>query len=290
MISFLEGGGLNHWTFGGAMDIGKNLSVGVSLNFASGSYSFNQNFVENVTNPSDFSQLTYQTSYIDDISGFNALFGLMYRRPDMYSFGIAIRTATVYDINETYSENFTSQFKTPDINGQTSYSSPSGVYSTKYQVTTPYVLSCGISVEPVEWLTLAADVEYTDWTQMEFTNTSISDLLAENDSIKNGMRATTNLRGGFEISLFNLGLKLRGGIIDNPSPWKGQPSSFNQMYYTGGVGFALDEHTTLNAAYAYGTWKTSTTGFSDLEGDSYNLGTSETITTSNLNFTLMYRF
>jgi long-subunit fatty acid transport protein len=290
MISFLEGGGLNHWTFGGAMDIGKNLSVGVSLNFASGSYSFEQNFIEKAVNQPDFSQLTYETSYNDDISGFNALFGLMYRKPEMYSFGIAIRTSTMYDINETYSENFISQFKTPDAYGQTSYSSPTGLLSTKYKVSTPYVLSGGISVEPLEWLTLAGDAEYTDWTQLEFTNTSDPALLDENTRIKNGMRATTNLRGGFEITLINIGMKIRGGIIDNPSPWKGQPSSYDQLYYTAGLGFALDERTTLNAAYAYGTWKTSTTGFSDLEGDSYHLGTSESITTSNLNLTLMYRF
>ena len=294
MISFLEGGGLNHWTFGGAMDIAKNLSVGVSLNFASGSYSFEQTFVESATNPSsNFSQLTYQTSYNDNISGFNALFGLMYRKPDMYSVGIAIRTASVYDIDETYSENFISQFKTPpqgSIYNQTSFSSPTGLLSTSYEVTTPYVLSFGVSIEPFEWLTLAGDAEYTDWTQLEFTNTDDQNLLNENTIIKNGMRATTNLRGGFEIALYKIGLKLRGGIIDNPSPWKGQPSSYDQMYYTAGIGFAIDENTTIDAAYAYGTWKTSISGFSDLEGDSYNLGTSETITTSNLNLTLMYRF
>ncbi len=298
-INILEGGGLNHWTFGGAMDIGPNLSVGVSLNFASGSYSYdqtvNENDIKNLypasMHPNDFNQFIYENTIDDDINGFNALFGLMYRNPGKYSIGVAIRTATVYDISETYTESASSQFKTPDaITGQYSYSYPSTSNSIKYKVTTPYVLSGGITVQPLDWLLLAGDAEYTDWTQMEF-NTNNAVLIEENSRIKNEMRATTNLRGGIEVSLFSLGLKLRGGIIDNPSPWKGDPSSRDQLYYTAGIGFTLDERTVLNAAYAYGTWKTLRTNYSyTVSGITYAVGTNETVTTSNLNLTLTYRF
>jgi hypothetical protein len=85
MINVLEGGGLNHWTVGGAIDIGRNLSFGVSLNFASGSYSYDRNFIESdsrnlyTTPPDDFSQFNYESTINDDLSGFNALFGLMLR-------------------------------------------------------------------------------------------------------------------------------------------------------------------------------------------------------------------
>ena len=296
-INVLEGGGLNHWTIGGAMDVGPNLSIGVSLNFASGSYSYDQTVNENdirnlyTISPNDFSQFTYENTINDDISGFNALFGLMYRNPGKYSIGVAIRTATNYDISETYSESASSQFKTPDNSNNYSYFYPSTGNSTKYKVTTPYVLSGGISIQPLEWLLLAGDAEYTDWTQMEF-NTDNAALIDENSRIKNEMRATTNLRGGIEVSLFSLGLKLRGGIIDNPSPWKGDPSSRDQLYYTAGIGLQLDERTALNVAYAYGTWKSLRTNYSYLNGLGITqyVGTDETVTTNNLNLTLSYRF
>jgi len=55
-------------------------------------------------------------------------------------------------------------------------------------------------------------------------------LIEENSRIKNEMRATTNLRGGIEVSAIQLGLKLRAGIIDSPSQWKGDPSSRDQVY------------------------------------------------------------
>jgi long-subunit fatty acid transport protein len=297
LINVLEGGGLNHWTVGGAIDIGKNLSFGVSLNFASGSYSYDRNFIESdshnlyTTSPDDFSQFNYESTFNDDLSGFNALFGLMFRKPDKYSLGVAIRTATTYDISETYTDRATSQFKTPDSLGRYSYSYMPGSNQTRYKVTTPYVLSAGINIHPIEWLVLAGDLEYTDWTQMEF-NADNSYLVAENSRIKNDLQATTNLRGGIEITLAKLGMKVRGGVIDNPSPWKGDPSSRDQLYYTGGVGFALDEHMTLNIGYAYGTWKTLRTNYSyyDAANNLINVGTDETVTTNNLNASLLYRF
>jgi len=74
-INIIEGGGLNHWTVGGAMDVGPNLSVGISLNFASGSYSYNQTVAESDTRnmypipPNDFQQFNYESTYNDDING-----------------------------------------------------------------------------------------------------------------------------------------------------------------------------------------------------------------------------
>ncbi|MGD1044343.1 MAG: hypothetical protein ABR936_03320 [Bacteroidota bacterium] len=288
-ISVLEGGGLNHWTVGGAMDVGPNLSIGVSLNFASGSYSYDQTVNEN--DPNNFYQFAYENTINDDISGFNALFGLMYRNPEKYSIGVTIRTATTYDISRSFTEVASSQFKTPDSSGNYSHSYPLTSNAIKYKIITPYVISGGISIQPLDWLLLAGDAEYTDWTQMEF-NTDDANLVGVNSQIKNEMRATTNLRCGIEISLISLGLKLRGGIIDNPSPWKGAPSSRDQLYYTAGVGLQLDERTVLNAAYAYGRWKTSLTYYSYIDGSgiTQNVGTDETITTNNLNLTLSYRF
>jgi hypothetical protein len=298
-FNVIEGGGLNHWTVGGAMDVGPNLSLGISLNFASGSYSYDQNVTETDTKnlytlpANNISQFTYENTINDDITGFNALFGLMFRKPGKYSIGFAIRTATTYDISETYGETASSQFKSVDSTSgriYAGYTYPTSSISEKYHVTTPYVLSAGVSIQLFQWLTLAGDAEYTDWTQMELSGDGL-DFSSENSIIKNEMRATTNLRGGGEVSLSNLGLKLRGGIIYNPSPWKGDPTSRDQLFYTGGIGLSLDERTTIDAAFAYGTWKTLRTNYSySASGYTYDVGTDETVTTSNLNLTLMYRF
>jgi long-subunit fatty acid transport protein len=184
---------------------------------------------------------------------FNALFGLMYRKPGLYRIGVTVKLPTTYEISETFTDNYSSTFKS-DYN--TSYSmSTNGI--TTYKVITPTVLSGGISVQPFVWLMLAGDAEYTDWTQMKF-DTDNPDLIQENQNIQSWMRETWNLRGGAEATIFNWGLILRAGIESKPSPWKGDPPSYDQLTYTAGIGVLIDESSTINASFAYGNWNSCT--------------------------------
>jgi long-subunit fatty acid transport protein len=147
-----------------------------------------RNFYPASLYPNDFKQFNYERTVNNDISGFNALFGLMFRKPGKYSIGFAIRTATTYDFSATFTEAATSQFKTPDDStGLSSYEYPLISLSTKFKATAPYVLSAGVSVQPFDWLVLAGDAEYTDWTQMELDGGTI-DLSSENSQIKNHRR------------------------------------------------------------------------------------------------------
>jgi long-subunit fatty acid transport protein len=284
----LEGGGLNHWSFGGAVEVAKDLMVGVSLNFVSGTYTYDRVYTEQDSKgiylnfPFDFNKFVYESTISSDLSGFNALFGLMLKKQGRYQIGIAVRTPTQFEINETFTDDGKSYFKNGDSYHQ-SYSN-----QTKYRITSPLVLSGGISLQATDWLVLAGDAEYTDWTQMEF-NTDNPDLIAENHFIATGMRPTTNLRGGAEVTFWNLGLKLRGGIVWNPSPYKGDPSSFDQLYYTAGVGYDLDNNVTLNAAYALGTWKTFRDNYFIASIPNAST-TSENVKSNNVNVSLSYRF
>ena len=104
--------------------------------------------------------------------------------------------------------------------------------------------------------------------------------------------------GGVEISLAGLGIKLRGGIIDNPSPWKGDPTTYgepystgDQLYYTGGIGFMLDRNTALDISGAYGTWNARQINYTyDSSGSNVVVGPTDNITTVTVNATFLYRF
>ncbi|MBI3006434.1 MAG: hypothetical protein HYY49_13640 [Ignavibacteriales bacterium] len=295
IVSVTEGGGLNHWVFGGALDLAKELSVGASFNIVSGSYSYDRQYtesdirdiyVDNSAEPVyDFARFDFESTIKSDISGYNALFGLMYRKQGVMKFGLAVRTPTVYEIEESFSDEGRSYFDNGDQPDPIRFSN-----STKYKITTPIVFSGGASFQIGEWLVLAGDAEYTDWTQMEF-NTENLDLVEENRVIRRVFRPTTNLRGGVEMTIWELGLKLRGGIVWNPSPFKADADdrNFDQLYYTAGIGLMVDESTTLNAAYALGTWKTFRDNYY-LSGIPNPSRTSERINTNNVNVTLSYRF
>lgn len=288
----LEGGGMNHWSVGGAMDVAKDLSVGMSLNFVSGSYTYDRVFIEeDVQNyytrpmPYDFSKFRYESTFTSDLSGFNVLFGLMLKKQGSYKIGFSIRTPTHFNINENFADIGKSSFKNGDV---ISLEFPG---KTQYKVITPYVFSGGVSVQLLDFLVLAGDAEYTDWTQMQFdSNDPI--LIDENNRITQIYRATTNLRGGAEVALWSIGLKLRGGMIYNPSPYKGDPTSRDQLYYTAGLGVDVDNNVTINVAYALGVWDTFRDNYVYYIASNpyYSSTSNEKIKTNTVNATLTYRF
>jgi long-subunit fatty acid transport protein len=200
--------------------------------------------------------------------------------------GITVRTPTYYDITEDFSDIGSSWFDNGD------YYQQKNPGSTKYNIRTPFIFSGGASFQAMDWLLLAGDAEYTDWTQTEFTNTNNQDLIDENRVIRSVFRATTNFRGGAEITLFNLGLTLRGGVVYNPSPYLADQhtSDYDQFYYTGGLGLAIDENVVVNASMAFGKWKTFRDNYYLPGLTSAPSRTSESVNASSLNVTLSYRF
>ncbi|MBI3580303.1 MAG: hypothetical protein HY089_12940 [Ignavibacteriales bacterium] len=284
-----EGGGMNNWSLGGAIDVAKNLSLGVGINILSGTYTYDRIFNETDTRnvyrvkPFDFDRFRYESNIQSDISGYNLLIGFMYRKQGVFKIGATVRTPTYYEISENFSDAGYSFFD----NGDKFDHKNTG--STKYNIKTPVVMSGGASVQIGDWLTLAGDAEYTDWTQMEFTDTDNADLIDENRYIQSAFRATTNLRGGAEVTLWSLGLKLRGGAGWNPSQYKNDPKEYDQIYYTVGAGIALEENLSINAALTFGNWKTFRDNYY-IPGLAAPSRTKESVTTDNVNITFSYRF
>jgi long-subunit fatty acid transport protein len=286
----LEKGGLNHWSFGGAIDVARNLSFGITLSFVSGSYSYDREFTETDSRniykasysfPYNFDTWTYTSTIQSDITGFNALFGLMYREPGKFQIGGTVRIPTTYEISETFTDGGKSYFD----DGTTASASFEG--ETKYKITTPFVLGGGLSVQVLNWLLLAGDAEYTDWTTMEFDSNN-PDLVAENRYIKNVMREAWNLRGGAEAAIKDIGLKIRAGIEWKQSPWKDDPTDYDQWNYTAGLGYAIDEYSTINASYALGSWKTFRDNY--FWGNTPASRTSEVVSTHIMNITFSHKF
>jgi long-subunit fatty acid transport protein len=290
-----EGGGINSWSFGGAIEIAKGLSLGLGVNYLSGSYTYDRVYTESDSRRvyllnlkrTDFNRFEYESTINSDINGYNVLIGLMYNKQGRYKLGLTVRTPTYYDISEDFSDIGTSLFYNL-VDGQNQYYFRQ-TGSTKYTVKTPMILSAGASVQATDWLLVAGDAEYTDWTQMEFTNDN-PDLIDENRVIRDVFRATTNLRGGAEISLLNYGVKLRAGVVYNPSPYKGDPTSYDQLYYTAGIGGALEDNVFLNASLAFGKWNSFRDNYYLSGLDTPASRTSESITTNSVNVTLSYRF
>lgn len=252
-----ETGGLNNWMFGGAMDVARNLSVGITATYISGSYRYDRNFKELDPKfvhlyPFDIQQITLDDFIEDDISGYNVRFGLMYREPEKFRVGITVKTPTWFSVKEDYGNSGSSIFRTADNQGNVSYGPVSYPGSTSYHVETPWVFGVGGSVI-LRDLTVSGDAEYADWTQTKFSNAP-SAVLGENATFATRFQGTWNFRGGLQYQFRPIGLVLRGGFIYNPSIFKNDPTSNNQKFVTGGAGIDLGEASTLDFAIAHGWW------------------------------------
>jgi long-subunit fatty acid transport protein len=281
-----EGGGINNWALGGAIDIAANLSAGVTLTYQSGSYTYDRSYREidsrNVYDmfPFDFDELTIDEYVKSELDGFNARFGLLYRVPERFRFGVTVQTPTTYRVREDFGTMARSYFDNGDIQPT------DGPFETvgrgEYDVVTPWVFSAGASIM-VRDLVLSGDVEFTDWSQLEFADAN-ADIIALNKDIKEIFRATLNLRAGVEYDVKEIGLRLRGGFIYSPSPYEGDPSSFDRKYITAGLGLLLTESTMIDVAYARGFWNTFRTNYDRTSR------VDEKITTNNVILTFSYRF
>jgi long-subunit fatty acid transport protein len=91
------------------------------------------------------------------------------------------------------------------------------------------------------------------------------------------------MRGGAEYEITPIGLRIRGGFIYTPSPFQGDPSSFDKKTVTGGVGFMLGDSAMLDAAFGYGWWKNYRVNYSK------SSSVQESLTDNLFLLTLVYR-
>ncbi|HTY58873.1 MAG TPA: outer membrane protein transport protein [Bacteroidota bacterium] len=296
----LESGGLNNWSVGGAIDIGKNLSLGITLTYLSGSYRYDHTYREEDRNGyyTSMPLANYQTFYslamndyiADDIAGWNAKFGLMFRAPDLFRLGITVKTPTAFNLRETFgtpaSSPVTAALGSAGAGVTTTFDPGEG--SSEYDIHTPWVFGAGASLI-LRDLVLSADAEYTDWTQLEFANAS-GDVLANNQTIKQIFVGTTTVRAGAEYDIHQIGLRLRAGYMYIPSPYRGDPTSFDQKYITAGLGLLLGESTMVDLAYAHGMWDSFVYSYTDPNGVIPPPSVDESVKTNNFFLTLTYRF
>jgi hypothetical protein len=287
----LESGGTNNWTVSGAVEAANNLFLGVSLNFVSGSYTYSSDYTE--SDIGKYSVARYGSAHAldgfnlkntidDDISGFSARFGFLYKFNSQGRLGVSVKTPTWYSISETYTSDGASYFQVPDSLGYSSYTDKT-TSQTDYNIQTPFVFSAGASYS-IGDLMLTGDIDYTDWTQMSFSNADPAVLL-NNTDIKDRFRATTNLRVGGEYEIPGTGgLRLRGGYAFLPSPYRNDISGADQKYITGGLGFIVDNTVALDFGYAHGSWSTSHAQYYSAPA------TSEDIKTNTIIGTILYRF
>ncbi|MDA0684206.1 MAG: outer membrane protein transport protein [Bacteroidetes bacterium] len=187
--------------FGGAAEAAKDVMVGFSLNIPVGSFErfrvleeddyLNDN--DGTGGTTDFAHLYFSEELRTDIVGVNARFGVSAQPDDNIRVGATIETPTYYAIEESYSTYLETEFDNGDFY---SYGDASGQNAASgsfdYTLKTPWKLSAGASYS-VGNLAVMGDVEWLDWSQMEF-DANDYDFKAENLEIRNSLESVLNIR------------------------------------------------------------------------------------------------
>jgi hypothetical protein len=163
-------------------------------------------------------------------------------------------------VSDAYSNTMSTDFRTPDINGNYSYSqtSPDGSYN--YRIRTPWSVLASAAYVAGKHGLVSVDYEYKDFRQARLNSsaglTDDYDFSAENDAVHSDFRAVNSVRVGTEWR--SGGWYFRGGWGIWPDAYNGNDARHGTSYmrYTAGVGFRT-QHVSIDLTGIYGTRDTN---------------------------------
>ena len=292
----LNSGYINNWTFSGAIEVYKNLFIGLNFNIIAGKYDSNNDYYEDdvnniyrgETSPGEPQTIDFRTFYLNrllnwEVDGWDFKFGMLYQFNQNARLGLTVQFPKEFNIQERFVVNGRSDY------ANLSYFLNEGDYSdeVEYDIVTPFELGGGLSIN-LKGLILSADATLIDYSQIEFNNEAGlgEDYVAGlNKDVKELLGTAVNYNLGLEYTFPDLGLRLRGGFFVKPSAYKDDDETFDKKYFTAGVGILADELVGIDVGYAHGWWKDY--------GDNYGVNLSRTyqdISTDNFILTATFRF
>ncbi len=243
-----ESGGLYVWSFGGAIDLSPQVSMGVAFNYWSGKYEYT--LLTNGISSHNDTSFSYQWN--DDISdrysGFNAKLGARIQPNKIFVIGATIETPVTFTIKESWLEITDNVYYTPYQDAI--HESDEG--NSKYKFTLPFSFGLGVCANLKDMI-IAADVNYTDWTQMEYNR--LAQRTDANRIIKEVYKDVLRWHLGAEYTIPKIGTALRAGYYQNPFPYKYAGIKSNRNYFTFGFGFLIDQVTTIDFSLVHGNWE-----------------------------------
>lgn len=283
----LESGNLGSWSFGGSVEVARNLLVGVSLNVITGTYRYERTFAENDEqniyadtiggiegrNRIDFQSLELNQSITQDVSGWSSKIGLLYNIKDVARIGLTVQTPMAVTVEEEFRMSGESRFS----NAVTKDAIPK--ITNAYDVSSSWVFGLGASINPVPFVTLSADADVTDFSTISFDDASAESVSRQSFEFKKYLTQTVSFRLGAEVTIPSTGLTLRGGYGVSPTPFlKERADDMTQVLLYGmgyrsrnydlttisfGAGYKIDDALTMNVAYMLRSYKTFTLNYID---------------------------
>jgi long-subunit fatty acid transport protein len=244
--SEIRSGSTSELTAAGAINISNQFYLGASVGLVNIRYVNDSEFIEegyNVSQESNYSMSMRQNQETTG-SGINGRLGLIFRPVSNFRVGATFQTPTWLLIEDNYTVSLDTRIATGPEAGNFFGDSDNSVF--RYKLRTPLKGSLGASYVVAGKALLSADVDYTDYSTIKFSNdVNSSDpdrIRDENASIKMNYKEAFNYRLGLEYKVTNE-FSLRGGYGFNGSAIKDDDSGyFDTNIYTGGLGYRVNNY------------------------------------------------
>jgi len=222
----IETGSLYLYSAGGAIDISPRVSVGLSLNLYNGKDNYTWDYQRMAIDGERYTQ------FVDaDYTGVSAKVGMIATPNQNTSIGVVVESPIKFQIDGV----------TSDL-----------PYYYEYELKHPFTFGGGVSTR-FRGVQFAADLHYTDWTQMEYTEHEFYAL--ENRLIGRYYRDVLRLNLGAEYLVQHIGAKVRVGYMYDPLPYADFLINNDRDFVTFGVGFLIDRVMTIDIAFVHGSYE-----------------------------------
>ncbi len=245
-----ENGGAHDISGSIAFDIGDNFGLGFTLSGIWGEYDYERVFEEsdilniyNTANVDDINKLKVTEKLNQSFTGLNILVGFQYRWDDILRVGIGIKTPTWYQVSESFSTNVFAEFD-KDNTGKIITDKDISNGENSYNFHTPFTYSAGASFH-VNGATISGGVEYTDVTQMEFTD-AIDDITALNNDIVQYLVGQVTWGFAAEYQIPMLPVQARASYTIKTSPYQQDIANAKHTYFNLGAGVQLSKNIKLD--------------------------------------------
>jgi hypothetical protein len=218
--------------------------VGASIGIANINFNTSDLYKEkgfNVTENNDY-ELSYRQSQLTRGSGFNAKIGALYRPIPNVRIGATIESPTWYTIDDSYSEGLDTKYGKSRIDSQ--FVNDDEIYDFTYNLRTPLKISTGISYFFNDKGFISADIDYIDYSTINFAQANTDDIQVISDNNKAVMSKFTdaiNFRIGAEYKIDKL--MLRAGYGSQGDPYISTDNkNFSISTFSGGLGYRINNY------------------------------------------------
>lgn len=264
--SILEEGSLDTWSAAVATDISPNISIGAAVSYLSGSTTRRDEF--------QYSDPRYDYSYFSDsdsdISGWTGSFGSLVRLGPLARLGFQVQFPQTIDLEGTQSvdESYTDRDVPED--------DFSGGFDEAFQddIDLPFSFGGGIALTPRNFV-IAADVRYTDWTQIRYAGPVRVEYIETSEAGRSSLvredayRGAAEIHVGAEYVLPVYPLRFRAGFYTEPvaynlvltdvfgGVYRVADYDPDRRFFTFGVGALFEDVLTVDVAYVTGKYERS---------------------------------